>query len=125
MRKLIWILLLLVLAFVAQTVLGRTGSRTGATDMDLARKGVEKIHRAVDLYLDRAGTTELPTLEMLATADESDGLGYAMRNDPWGHEYAIRPWEGTRQGPPEFEVVSYGPDGYADTEDDVSSRPYR
>ena len=41
--------------------------------------------------------------------------------DPWGNEYEIR--EGERRN--QYEVISWGPDGEPDTEDDISSKTAR
>ena len=61
----------------------------------------------------------VPSLEDLTTPDEK-GKTYLHENsdatDPWGNSYIIRETERNR-----FEVISFGPDGAENTEDDISS----
>ncbi len=38
--------------------------------------------------------------------------------DPWGNPFEIRPGENRGK----YEIISYGPDGQPDTEDDISSK---
>lgn len=58
-----------------------------------------------------------PTLEQLTTPDEKDRIALEMvTTDPWDNEYVLKEIDGRR-----LEVISYGPDGSENTEDDISS----
>lgn len=79
---------------------------------------VKTIADAVSFY--RSKNAKLPeSLEALATKDEK-GFSYIndLPRDPWDHDYVLR--EGDT--PREFEVISLGPDGNENTEDDISSK---
>jgi general secretion pathway protein G len=58
-----------------------------------------------------------PTLEQLTTPDESGKIWIeSYTPDPWDNDYEIREVDGNR-----ILVISYGPDGSPDTEDDIYS----
>jgi general secretion pathway protein G len=68
----------------------------------------------------RAKHGRLPdSLEVLWTKDDKGRSELEeVGDDPWGNPYVLR--EGN--GPNDWEVISYGPDGSEGTEDDVSNR---
>lgn len=60
--------------------------------------------------------SKVPTMEDLITPDNTGNAYIEMEPlDPWENEYQIREKDGRLK----FEVVSAGPDGYEDTEDDI------
>lgn len=70
---------------------------------------------------------KLPKLEELTTPDDRGQAylrGYengGVPKDPWGNAYEIR--EGEKRAT--WEVISYGPDGQQNTQDDISSKNLR
>ena len=83
-----------------------------------AKADVKAIADAVGWYRSKSG--KMPdSLEVLATKDEK-GVSYIneLPRDPWDHDYILR--EGDT--PRDFEVISVGPDGNENTEDDISSK---
>ena len=93
------------------------------TQEDKARFDVGKIDEAVTLYYMR--NRRLPLLEDLITPDDKGQSmlkGYTeVPLDPWDNPYEIRKGE----NPNSWEVLSWGPDKDADTDDDISSRNLR
>ncbi len=106
----------LLVALVAPNVLGRAEE----ADLRIAKIDVGQIKDAVVSYM--LTNRRIPGWEDLLTPD-ARGHKYIEREDPkldpWGNEYQITT-------DPDFEnkplVVSYGPDGLADTEDDITSK---
>ena len=97
-------------------------SQHDQVDLEAARVAVIEFHREVVTYLSRVELRELPTWEEIITPGEGSDRWLTARSewpkDPWGHELEIR--DGST--PLDFEVISYGPDGIPDTDDDVSSK---
>lgn len=91
-----------------------------ASEEDTCRIEVSTLYGTVQMYA-LANSNRLPeNWEELIQPDEKgriylDQVTQAP-TDPWGNEYEIRRLERRR-----FEVRSWGPDGIADTEDDISS----
>ncbi len=88
---------------------------------DIAHNQTIRFKEVVDGWrIKNPGRRELPTFEMLIERDEK-GRRYLDENevpkDPWQNPYEIIP--GEHQG--EFVVISYGPDGLPNTEDDIRS----
>ncbi|MEO6595320.1 MAG: type II secretion system major pseudopilin GspG [Planctomycetota bacterium] len=83
-----------------------------------AKADIKIIHDAVTSY--RAKNGKLPeSLETIATKDERGRSEIEnLPKDPWDHDYILR--EGDT--PREFEVISMGPDGNENTDDDISSK---
>ena len=108
------VILGLLATLVVQNVIG-AGDTARETK---AKADVRAIADAVRRY--RTQTGKLPdSLETLATKDERGRSELEeLPKDPWDHDYILR--EGDR--PTEFEVISMGPDGSENTEDDISSK---
>lgn len=83
--------------------------------LDKAASDVNSIHGTVTVYWTRNGT--LPSMDDLLEPD-STGNPYLETEpiDPWKNPYEIR----SKEGRGRFEVISYGPDGIADTDDDIT-----
>ena len=83
-----------------------------------AKADVRAIAEAVRMYRTKKG--KLPeSLEVLAEKDEKGRSELEeLPKDPWDHDYVLRPGERTN----EFEVISVGPDGTENTEDDISNK---
>ena len=59
-----------------------------------------------------------PTIDQLITPDERGKIAVeVLPEDPWGNAFVIRETDNNGR-----EVMSYGPDGSENTEDDISSR---
>lgn len=104
----------LLATMVAANVMGASDEAREAK----AKVDVKTIADGVQMYKVRKGT--LPdSLETLVTKDDR-GRSELMElpEDPWGHAYILR--EGDRAG--DFEVISMGPDGNENTEDDISNK---
>ena len=72
------------------------------------------IYSAASRYAAMNG--KMPTLEDLTTPDSTGNAFIEVEMiDPWENEYELREKDGRLK----FEVISYGPDGYEDTEDDI------
>ncbi|HEX6811434.1 MAG TPA: type II secretion system major pseudopilin GspG [Planctomycetota bacterium] len=107
------VILGLLATLVVQNVMG-AGDEARETK---ALADVRTIADAVRLYRSKNG--KLPSLEELATKDEKGrSMLEELPKDPWNNDYILR--EGDR--PTEFEVISMGPDGSENTDDDISSK---
>jgi hypothetical protein len=103
----------------------------GGTPVEDARAGkaradVAALKATVDLYMLQTRSRDLPTWVVLITPDDRGNAwleGYKQPpKDPWGNEYELRPGDRGRRN---YQVISSGPDGISDTEDDISSRAIR
>lgn len=85
--------------------------------LEKAQADVTSIHGTATTYAARNG--RVPSMEDLLEPD-STGNPYLEGGeppvDPWDNPYIIRELEGRLR----FEVVSFGPDGIEDTDDDIS-----
>lgn len=108
------VILGLLATMVARNVIGASDEARATK----AQTDVRTIAGAVREY--RATNGKLPeSLEVLSTKDERGRSQLEeLPKDPWGNDYILRP--GDR--PTEFEVISMGPDGSENTEDDISSK---
>ncbi|HZN39939.1 MAG TPA: type II secretion system major pseudopilin GspG [Planctomycetota bacterium] len=108
------VILGLLATLVVQNVIG-AGDTARETK---AKADVRTIADAIRSYRTKNG--KFPeSLDVLATKDERGRSELEeLPKDPWDHEYILR--EGDR--PTEFEVISMGPDGSENTEDDISSK---
>ncbi|MCC7064870.1 MAG: type II secretion system protein GspG [Planctomycetes bacterium] len=107
------VILGLLATMVAQNVIGASDTaRIGTTQASL-----KSIHEAVSLYYLNNG--KLPSsLEDLTNNDAKGGAALTeLGKDAWDHDFILR--GETRN---DFEIISCGPDGSENTEDDLSSR---
>lgn len=107
------VILGLLATMVAQNVIGASDTaRIGTTQASL-----KSIHEAVSLYCLNNG--KLPSsLEDLTNNDAKGGAALTeLGKDAWDHDFILR--GETRN---DFEIISCGPDGSENTEDDLSSR---
>ena len=106
------VILGLLATLVVQNVIG-----AGDTAREKkAMADVRAIADAVRMY--RVNNGKLPdSLEVLTQSDRGRPLLEELPKDPWDHDYMLR--DGDRG---EWEVISMGPDGSDNTEDDISSR---
>ena len=111
------VILGLLATIVGQSVLGQSEKAEIAT----AEMNVKEIQKVVETYMVQ-NRRRLPTWEDLLTRD-ARGNRYINYEDPpvdpWGNEYEI-------DRDPEYEnqpmVMSWGPDGMRDTEDDITTK---
>ena len=93
----------------------------GASDTAREKKALSDVRTIADaVRMYRVKNGKLPdSLDVLATKDEKGGSEIEeLPKDPWDHDYILR--QGDR--PNEFEVISIGPDGSENTDDDISSK---
>lgn len=116
-RSTLWLLLVFVVLAVLSAAL-RPGSRSqkNIADRETAREELHDIHSTVLLYLRGRQGGDLLTVDMLVGSEHAE-LSRVPARDPWGNAYEIRPGRGAWA----FEVISGGPDGILDTDDDLSS----
>src|SRR5262245_25954750 len=83
-----------------------------------AKTDVRALADAVRMY--RVNKGKLPdTLDVLIEKDDKGRSALEeLPKDPWDHDYILRPGERST----DFEVISVGPDGTENTEDDISSK---
>jgi len=108
------VILGLLATLVARNVIGASDEARETK----AKTDTRAIADAVRMF--RARTGKLPdTLEELATKDEKGRSELEeLPDDPWGNPYQLV--EGDT--PREFMVISWGPDGSENTEDDITSK---
>lgn len=111
------VILGLLATMVTQSVLGANDE----ANEGVAASDISTIKDAADMYKirNRGRTPEI--VDLITTDDKGvayiegyDGAEEIL--DPWGNAYEIRA-DGAQ-----IEVISFGPDGLADTDDDLSSR---
>ncbi|MBK8976842.1 MAG: type II secretion system protein GspG [Planctomycetes bacterium] len=104
-----------IIGLLAMLVTGNVLSSAEDARIEKARSDCASIYSECELYsLRHAG--RLPSLEDLTTPDDKGRIAIKMdTKDPWDHEYIIRQGDDNRS----FIVMSMGPDGYEDTEDDI------
>jgi general secretion pathway protein G len=81
-----------------------------------AQTDVKTIYGQAQLFKLRNNRT--PTMEDLTTEDDKGKTYIDEVDDPWGNPYQIRDLDRGK-----FEVISWGPDGSEQTEDDITSTP--
>ncbi len=111
------VILGMLAALVGQNVLGQSDK----AQIQTAEIQVRNIYDAVKSYMVQ-NRNRIPTWEDMLQRDERGFQFFESEEpplDPWGNDYLI-------ETDPEFErqvlVVCWGPDGNADTEDDITSR---
>ncbi len=110
---------IVILGLLATLVLPNVIGAGDEARIRTAETNCKSIAGAVTMY--RAKTGRLPqNLEELWTVEEGKApyLSEDPGDDPWGNPYQLR--EGN--GPNDWEVISYGPDGNDGTEDDISNK---
>jgi hypothetical protein len=86
-----------------------------AIDKTTARTQLESIARAVDTYQTTTGKLPATLKDLTRKSDQVPApLMLSIPRDPWAREYEYVP-EGTAR----YRLFSTGPDGQADTEDDI------
>ncbi len=114
--------LILILGFYLSIYAVPPPLRDGRAMLSQAQVDMQSIDETIWVYMVRHQSRKVPTLETLIMPDEKGVvwlLGYdAIPQDPWGNPYMVRPGESRR----DYAVISWGPDGFGETEDDLSSR---
>jgi general secretion pathway protein G len=100
-------------------------------DIDLTQSQIDQIERALKMFklnLNRWPTEEegLSALWSKTGLDEEEDeaswqgpyLEKPIREDPWGAAYVYHAPSEKRDGAP-YDIISFGPDGEEDTEDDI------
>ena len=108
------VILGLLVAIVVPNIMGSSDK----AKEQIAHANAVNIAQQVKMYYVNNG--KLPsTLSVLAEKDEKGrSLLEELPKDPWGNDYELKP--GDRRD--DWEVFSWGPDGSAGTEDDISHR---
>jgi general secretion pathway protein G len=119
---LVEILVVIVILGLLATIVGTNVIKNlSESEESIARTQVIRFYDTVqEFYLREHRIPE--SFDELITENEK-GHAYIpnqpeVPTDPWGNQYEIRPGESTSK----YEVISFGPDGQPDTEDDISSR---
>jgi general secretion pathway protein G len=107
------VILGLLATMVAQNVIGASDEARAKT----TETSLKSIHEAVTLYYTKVG--KLPSSLEELTDNEAKGgaLLMELNKDAWGNDFILR---GDTKN--DFEIISMGPDGSENTEDDLSSR---
>lgn len=106
------VILGLLATIVGTNVLGHTETAR----IEAARSSAVEIHKSATLYATM--NSKVPTLEDLIEPDSTGNPyieGGEIPIDPWDNPFELRQLEGRLR----FEVICYGPDGIADTDDDI------
>lgn len=104
-----------ILGLLATTVIPNIMGASETAYIETAKSGCKTVYEAAQRWtLKNRGRT--PTMEDLAQEND-DGYSYLEGDtrDPWDNEYVIVERD-TGKG---FRILSYGPDGSEDTEDDI------
>jgi hypothetical protein len=110
--------LLLLLFLTGSLCAIRNGSDDTEPRATRAKTDVRTIAAATRLFTLRH--RRLPVLAELSKSFGGSGPALeSVPRDPWDHDYVLR---ATGSRPLAFEVVSAGPDGVLDTEDDIRAR---
>ncbi len=100
----------LMATIVAKNVIGQSE----VAKKTLAKTNAKQIYDAATSWV--INKSKIPTIEDLTTPDDSGRADLESEpKDPWDHEFLIRELEGRLR----FEVISTGPDGIEDTDDDI------
>ncbi|MEZ6036280.1 MAG: type II secretion system protein GspG [Planctomycetota bacterium] len=103
-----------ILGLLATLVVTNVIDRADEARVAKAQTDVATIRDAVRMFRQSEG--RLPSIEELTTADERGRVAIEeLTPDPWGNDYVVR----DGKPPHSFEVVSAGPDGSLDTDDDI------
>lgn len=106
------VILGLLATMVAKNVIGVSEEARIKT----AQTSVHTIADAIELYCVKNGS--LPSSIEALTAEEKGGPYIKqLEKDPWDHDFVLR-----GETKKDYEVLSLGPDGSENTEDDISSR---
>ncbi len=107
----------LLAGLVGPAVIGRQAD----AQIDVAKSDIAAIYSAAELYMQR-NRLQVPEMEDLMGEDSHGQPWIKASNikdgellDPWGNAYEIVPMDGLK-----FDVVSWGPDGEEDSEDDIT-----
>lgn len=107
---------LLIIGLIVSVVVPNLDFIWGDSQIRMAKTNVKAIHQSASLYHKLKG--KLP--EDLATLTQKDEKGNSflaeLSPDPWNNEYKI-----VIESPTKWKVISFGPDGNENTEDDISS----
>ena len=112
---------IVILGLLATVVAPEVIGRLMTSQEETARLSVSEIDKAIKMYY--VDHRKIPEMDDLIQEDERTGRAYLegfteAPVDPWGNPFEIR--RGDK--PNTWEVLCYGPDEVADTEDDISSK---
>jgi general secretion pathway protein G len=105
-----------IIGLLATLVVPAVMGRKADADINKAQADLATIHNAANLFMLKSG--KAPEMDDLLSLDSNGHPwieGGKVPQDPWGRDYTIRQLEGRLR----IEVVSSGPDGIEDTEDDL------
>ena len=105
---------ILIIGLIASIVGTNVVGQFDDAQIDTAKANTTQLYQNAKYY--RVKNNRVPTLEDLTTPDARGNVAWEGETaDPWGNEYIIRELDGHLR----FEVISMGPDGLEDTEDDL------
>ncbi len=107
---------IVILGLLAGIVVPNVLSNVLEARVTTTKSNAQAIRNAVVSYLRKANKDQIE-LEDLVTPDSSGNslLERSMLKDAWDNEFELRKLEGYGK----YEVISKGPDGIVDTEDDI------
>ncbi len=106
--------LIAAVAYVVFVSAPKSSTRDRRSQAEQARVQMQMIADAIDLY--QLTTRRVPDSLDDLTVEDDNGEAYLtdVPTDPWGLEFDYRP-----QGRRGYRLVSGGPDGVLDTDDDI------
>lgn len=110
-----------ILGLLATMVATNVFTVSETADESKAKTDLKLIHDGVKTYklLNRRLPESLD--ELIEPNEKGQSILESLPDDPWGNPYVLVEGETSRT----FEVISWGPDGDEETEDDLSSREKR
>jgi len=110
-----------ILGLLATMVATNVFTVSETADESKAKTDLKLIHDGVKTYklLNRRLPESLD--ELVEPNEKGQSILESLPDDPWGNPYVLVEGETSRT----FEVISWGPDGDEETEDDLSSREKR
>ena len=107
---------IVILGLLAGIVVPNVLSNVLEARVTTTKSNAQAIRNAVTSYLRKANKDQIE-LEDLVTPDSTGNslLERSMLKDAWDNEFELRKLEGYGK----YEVISKGPDGIVDTEDDI------
>ena len=109
------VVILGLLATLVVPAVMESGEEAAATK---AKADVRVIAEQVRMYYLKKHKLPQSLEELVTPDDKGNQLLQELPKDPWDHDYILRTGDRAK----DFEVISSGPDGVENTEDDISSK---
>ena len=109
---------IVILGLLATMVATNVLSASDDANEQKARTDVHNISEGVKLFYLKRKTLPDSLDELVEEDEKGNSFLENLPDDPWGNAYVLVPGDNPRS----YEIISFGPDGQEDTEDDISSR---